>query len=108
MEIGKCQAYIVDNCLKSQKKKELMLCLLVICRSSLLPDVGHPVYGSPVKVLPTEDFLSVRILVRLSTFTLEKTEIRTKTLQYVTSFRSWHYKRKWFLSHKRSQLMTHV
>ncbi|CAK9875877.1 unnamed protein product [Sphagnum jensenii] len=32
-------------------------------RSSLLPDVGLPVYGSPVKVLPTEDFLSVRILV---------------------------------------------
>jgi hypothetical protein len=63
MEIGKCQAYIVDNCLKSQKKKELMLCLLVICRSSLLPDVGLPVYGNPVKVLPTEDFLSLRILV---------------------------------------------
>jgi sucrose-6-phosphate hydrolase SacC (GH32 family) len=32
-------------------------------RSSLLPDVEKPVYGSYVKVLPTEDFLALRVLV---------------------------------------------
>jgi sucrose-6-phosphate hydrolase SacC (GH32 family) len=35
----------------------------VLCRSSLLQDIDTTVYGSHVKVLPTEDFLSVRVLV---------------------------------------------
>jgi hypothetical protein len=38
----------------------------VLCRSSLLKDIDTTVYGSHVKVLPTEDFLSVRVLVSFS------------------------------------------
>jgi hypothetical protein len=34
-----------------------------LCRSSLLPDVDTTVYGSFVEVLPSEDFLSLRVLV---------------------------------------------
>ena len=37
-----------------------------LCRSSLLPDVDTTVYGSFVEVLPSEDFLSLRVLVSIS------------------------------------------
>ncbi len=38
----------------------------VLCRSSLLQDIDTTVYGSYVKVLPTEDFLWVCVLVSFS------------------------------------------
>lgn len=36
---------------------------MFFCRSSLLPDVDTTIYGSFVEVLPSEDFLSLRVLV---------------------------------------------
>jgi hypothetical protein len=40
--------------------------LVLLCRSSLLPNIHKPVCGGYVKVLPTEDFLTLRVLVRFS------------------------------------------
>ncbi len=36
------------------------------CRSSLLAGINKPIYSGDVKVLPTEDFLALRVLVRFS------------------------------------------
>jgi hypothetical protein len=50
--------------LKLKIKKSIWA--LVLCRSSLLPGVEKLVYGSYVKILPTEDFLALSVLVRFS------------------------------------------
>ncbi len=49
-----------------EKGRKLDWLQFVLCRSSLLQDIDTTVYGSHVKVLPTEDFLSVRVLVSFS------------------------------------------
>jgi hypothetical protein len=49
--------------------------MFMMCRSSLLLGVDLHVYGNPVHMLPTEDFLSLCILVRLSTIA-KKTKIQ--------------------------------
>jgi hypothetical protein len=59
--------------LKLKIKK--LIWALVLCRSSLLPGVEKLVYGSYVKVLPTEDFLALRVLVRFSSHMLRMKHI---------------------------------
>jgi hypothetical protein len=56
------------------KIKKLIWALL-LCRSSLLPGVEKLVYGSYVKVLPTEDFLALRVLARFSSHMLRMKHI---------------------------------
>ncbi len=51
----------------STEQQQLIVCMFMMCRASLLPGVDLHVYGNPVHMLPTEDFLSLCILVRLST-----------------------------------------
>ncbi len=60
--------------MSTEQEQQLIVCMFVMCRSSLLPGVDLHVYGNPVHMLPTEDFLSPCILVRLSTI-----EKKTKT-----------------------------
>ncbi len=49
--------------------------MFMMCKSSLLPGVDLHVYGNHVHMLPTEEFLSLCILVRLSTIA-KKTKIQ--------------------------------
>jgi hypothetical protein len=49
--------------------------MFMMCRASSLPGVDLHVYGNPVHMLSTEDFLSFYILVRLSTIP-KKTKIK--------------------------------
>ncbi len=53
--------------MSTEQEQQLIVCMVVMCTSSLLPGVDLHVYGNPVHMLPTEDFLSPPILVRLST-----------------------------------------
>jgi hypothetical protein len=48
---------------------------VLLCRSSLLPDIHKPVCGGYVKVLPTEDFLTLRVLVRFSSHMLRMKKV---------------------------------
>jgi hypothetical protein len=56
--------------------KTIDFCALVLlCRSSLLPNIHKPVCGGYVKVLPTEDFLTLRVLVRFSSHMLRMKKV---------------------------------
>ncbi len=53
--------------MSTEQEQQLIVCMFVMCRSSLLPGVDLHMYGNLLHMLPTEDFLSPCILVRLST-----------------------------------------
>ena len=76
--VGLVNSLIFRVILANMENKAYYVCLR---RSSLLPDLDTTVFWSDVRVLPTENFLSLRVLVGSVNCSILMTVIKTHNSQ---------------------------